>query len=105
MGGVSVQSPRAAIRTVRDLRGALSLQMFEAHRSAGPFIRRELDDAERLRHGIVRARTEPRRFQPATAGRLLSVWNAYVLQTVGEHLLDAVRHRSFGAVRAEVAAQ
>lgn len=36
------------------------------------------------------------------AGRLLSVWNAYVLQTVGEELLDAVLVRSFGAVRAGV---
>jgi hypothetical protein len=33
-------------------------------------------------------------------GRLLSVWNAYVLQVVGEHLLDAVEQRSFGTVRA-----
>jgi hypothetical protein len=39
------------------------------------------------------------------AGRLLSVWNAYVLQVVGEHLLDAVKVRSFGAVRPEVAAR
>jgi hypothetical protein len=95
----------AAIRAVRALEGKLSLQSFEAYRSAGPFVRRELDDAERLRHGTVGARTDPRRSQPAAAGRLLSVWNAYVLQTVGEHLLDAVQQRSFGTVRTEAAAR
>ena len=100
---MGVKSSTAAIRAVRALDGELSLRTFEAYRSAGPHVRRELDEAERLRHDTAGVRTESRGSQPATAGRLLSVWNAYVLQTVGEHLLDAVRRRSFGTVRAEVA--
>ena len=102
---MGVKSSAAAVRAVRALNGALSLQTFETYRSAGPLVRRELDEAERLRHDTAGARSGSREFQPAAAGRLLSVWNAYVLQTVGEHLLDAVRRRSLGTVRAEVAAR
>jgi hypothetical protein len=83
----------------------LSLPTLDVQRSAGPRIRRELDEAERLRHDLLDARTDPRHFPPSLAGRLLSVWNAYVLQTVGEHLLDTVRYRTFGTVRAEVASR
>jgi hypothetical protein len=100
-----VKSSTAAIRAVRDLSGELSLRTFEAYASAGPLVRQELDEAERLRHDTAGARTESRGVQTAAAGRLLSVWNAYVLRTVGEHLLEAVRRRSLGTVRAGVAAR
>jgi hypothetical protein len=100
---MGVESSAARIRTVRALHGQLSLPTLEAQRSAGAHIHRELDEAERLRHDLLDARTDPRHFPPSVAGRLLSVWNAYVLQTVGEHLLDTVRYRTFGTVRAEVA--
>lgn len=90
-----------ALRAVRALNGELSLRTFEAYESAGPLVGRELDEAERLRHQA--ARNGSAGFRPGAAGRLLSVWNAYVLQTVGEHLLDAVRRRSLGTVRAGVA--
>jgi hypothetical protein len=93
------------IRVVQALSGQLALPALEAHLSAGPHIRRELDEAERLRHDLLGARTDPRGFPPDVAGRLLSAWNAYVLQTVAEHLLDAVRYRTFGTVRAEVASR
>jgi hypothetical protein len=89
------------IRAVRALNGELSLRTFETYESAGPLVSRELDEAERLRHSA--ARNGSAGFRPGAAGRLLSVWNAYVLQTVGEHLLDAVRRRSLGTVRAGVA--
>jgi hypothetical protein len=97
---VDVESSAALIRTVRPLQGELPLRTFEAYRSAGSLVRRELDDAERVRLELLRSRTAPRRFPSAAVGRLVAVWNAYVLQTVGEHLLDAVEHRSFGTVRA-----
>ncbi|MFB9836015.1 hypothetical protein [Actinoallomurus acaciae] len=90
---------------MKPLAGKLPLRVFEPYRSAGPLVRRELDDAERRRRELLRGRTAPRRFPPAVAGRLLSAWNAYVLQVVGEHLLDAVRVRSFSTVRAEAAAR
>jgi hypothetical protein len=102
---VDVESSAALIRTVRPLQGELPLQTFEAYRSVGSLVRRELDDAERMRLELLRSRTAPRGFPSAAAGRLLSVWNAYVLQTVGEHLLDAVEHRSFGTVRAGATAR
>lgn len=98
-------SSTVRIRTVRALQGPLHLQTLEEYRAAGRHIRREFDDAERLRRDLLDARTEPRHFPPGVAGRLLSVWNAYVLQTVGEHLLEAVRLRTFGSVRAEVASR
>jgi hypothetical protein len=100
---VGVESSAVRIRTVGALNGPLPLPVLEAQRSGGPHIRRELDESERLRHELLASRTDPRRFPPDAAGRLLSAWNAYVLQTVGEHLLDAVRYRTFGAVRPELA--
>lgn len=100
---MDVESSAAVIGTVRALNGQLPLPAIEAQRSAGPHIRRELDDAERVRQDLLDARTDPRYFPRSVAGRLLSAWNAYVLQTVGEHLLDTVRYRTFGTVRAEVA--
>jgi hypothetical protein len=102
---VGVKPAAAAIRAVRPLEGELPLQTFEPYRSAGTLVRGKLDEAERLRQELLRGRTAPRRFPPAVAGRLLSVWNAYVLQVVGEHLLDAVWVRSFGAVRGGVTAR
>ncbi|GAA4521099.1 hypothetical protein GCM10023191_099000 [Actinoallomurus oryzae] len=100
------RKPSAApIRAVRPLEGGLPLRTFEEYRSAGRLVRRELDDAERLRRELLHGRTAPRRFPPDFAGRLLAVWNAYVLQMVGEHLLDAVRVRSLGAVRPEASAR
>jgi hypothetical protein len=99
------QPSAAAIRAVRPLEGGLPLRAFEEYRSAGRLIRRELDEAERLRRELLHGRAAPRRFPPDVAGRLLAVWNAYVLQVVGEHLFDAVRVRSLGAVRADAAAR
>lgn len=93
----------AAIRAVRPLEGELPRTAFAAYRSAGDLVRRELDQVERRCQELLSKRTDPRRFPPAVAGRLVSVWNAYVLQVVGEHLQDAVWVRSFGAVRAGVA--
>lgn len=101
----SAASSAASIRTVQALAGRLPLPALEAHRSTGPHIRGEFGEAERLRQDLLGARTDPREFPPDVAGRLLAIWNAYVLQTVAEHLLDAVRYRTFGAVRAEVASR
>ena len=102
---MGVEPSAVRIRTVRALNGQLSLLTLEAQRSAGRHFRRELDEAERLRHDLLDARTDPRHFPPSVAGRLLSVWNAYVLQTVGEQLLDTVRYRTFGTVRAGAASR
>ncbi|MGI5229630.1 hypothetical protein [Actinoallomurus sp. CA-142502] len=102
---MSTKPSAAAIRAVRPLEGGLPVQTFEEYRSAGQLVRRELDEAERLRRELLRGRTAPHRFPPPVAGRLLAVWNAYVLQIVGEHLLDAVRVRSLGTVRAGAAAR
>ena len=102
---MGVPSSAVRIRTAEALHGPLPLPTLEAQRSAGTQVRRELDEAEFLRRDLLAARTDPRRFPPDVAGRLLCAWNAYVLQTVGEHLLDAVRYRTFGSVRAEVASR
>lgn len=95
----------ASIRTVQALSGQLALPAFEACHSTGPHIRGEFGEAERARQDLLGAGTDPRDFPPDVAGRLLAVWNAYVLQTVAEHLLEAVRVRTFGTVRAEVASR
>jgi hypothetical protein len=102
---VGAKPSAAATRAVRPLEGEVSLRDLEPYRSAGRYVRQELDDAERLRLELLRGRTAPRRFPYAVAVRLLTGWNAYVLQVVGEHLLEAVRLRSFGAVRGEPAAR
>lgn len=96
------ESSAASIRTVRALQGQLPLMTLEEQCSAGQHIHREFDEVERLRRDLLTSRADPRQFPPDVAGRLLSVWNAYVLQTIGEHLLEAVRYRTFGTVRAEV---
>jgi hypothetical protein len=90
----------ARVRAVRALGGQLPAQTVEMYRSAGALVRRELEDAQRLRRELLGARTSARHFPPAAAGRLLCVWNAYVLQTVGEYLMDAVQHPPDATVRA-----
>jgi hypothetical protein len=102
---VDVGLSAARIRAVKALRGPLPVRTLETFRSAGRLVYRELDDADRLRRELLGARMAARRFPPAAAGRLLSVWNAFVLQTMGEHLLDAVRYSPGGVVRSAEADQ
>jgi hypothetical protein len=87
---VGVRSSAPRIRAVKALLGHLSVQTLENYRAAGSRVYRELDDAERLRRELIGGRTGALHLPPAAAGRLLCIWNAYVLQTLGEHVLDAV---------------
>jgi hypothetical protein len=63
--------------------------VLEAMRAAGRVAHDELMAAERLREDLVVAGTTLWDAPPAVASQLLASWNAFVLQTLGETLLDA----------------
>ncbi|GAB3971944.1 hypothetical protein GCM10029978_048070 [Actinoallomurus acanthiterrae] len=100
-----MRSSAGDVRTTRALEGQLSVQTLEGYRRAGRLVHRELEDAERWRREHLSRPTGSLLPASAAAGRLLCVWNAYVLQTLGEHLLDAVDPYDDGTVRSGAAAR
>lgn len=81
----------AKVQGVVALHGELPVRTLEARGDAGRVVHQRLADVERLRRERYADGTPVRGLPSAVAGESLSVWNAYVLQTLGEHLLDAVR--------------
>lgn len=76
-------------RLVASLKGEQSAATLEAYRRAGGMVYGDLEQAEALREEFVLKRVIPWEIPPAAATRMLCVWNAYVLQTLGEHMMDA----------------
>lgn len=88
---------------MRALDGLVSVRTLEDYRRVGRLVRRELEDAERWRRELLSRSVGTSDRVHVAARRLLCVWNAYVLQTIGEHLLDAVRPYDDGEVQGEAA--
>ncbi|GGM87278.1 hypothetical protein ACFFX1_05865 [Dactylosporangium sucinum] len=73
----------------------------EALRTAGKAAYDELLQADRLRDEQIVAEISPWAAPPGVGSQLLAAWNAFVLQTLGEALLDAdyaTDHRTVGFV-------
>ena len=61
----------------------------EALRRGGAVIYGELAEAEKVRAGLQVNDGDAWTAQPAVGGQLLALWNSFVLQTLGEAILDA----------------
>ena len=72
--------------------------VLEAMRSAGRVVYDEMMAAEKVREDLVVAGTALWDAPPAVGSQLLASWNAFVLQTLGEALLDADYAASPGTV-------
>jgi hypothetical protein len=81
--------PGLMTRLVSALRGEVTAENLEAYRRAGGVAYQELEGAESLRVKLAADGVPPRGTPPAEAGQLLCAWNGFVLQTLGEEMLDA----------------
>lgn len=77
------------IRVAARLKGEVKADTLESFRRAGGIAYEELHHAEALRRRLAAEGAHPWRVEPGVSGRLLCAWNAFVLQAIGEHLLDA----------------
>lgn len=81
--------PTLMTRMAAAFKGEVRADELEAYRRAGGFVYTELDRAEALRRQLAQDGVNLWHGPQATAGQLLCIWNAFVLQSIGEHLLDA----------------
>ncbi|KAB8181320.1 hypothetical protein [Microbispora catharanthi] len=76
-------------RMAAAFKGEVSAEELEAYRRAGGFVYTELQQTEALRSKLAAEGVNLWHGPQAAAGQLLCTWNAFVLQAIGEHLLDA----------------
>ncbi|MEV1242955.1 hypothetical protein [Nonomuraea sp. NPDC049750] len=76
-------------RMAAALKGEVRADELEAYRRAGGIVYTELEQAESLRGRLALEGVNLWHGPQGAAGQLLCVWNAFVLQAIGEHLLDA----------------
>ncbi|MGW2157945.1 hypothetical protein [Nonomuraea sp. NPDC001699] len=81
--------PTLMTRVIAAYRGEVSTDELEAYRRAGGLVYTELEHAEELRLRLVQDGVNLWHGSQAASGQLLCTWNAFVLQTIGEQLLDA----------------
>lgn len=81
--------PRLLRRVASLLRGEVPTAELEAFRQAGRGVYEAYLQSERLHAQLVRDGQHPFEAPAAASGQLLCTWNAYVLQVLGEALLDA----------------
>lgn len=81
--------PTLMTRMISAYKGEVRADELEAYRRAGGFVYTELEHAEALRSRLVREGANLWHGPQAASGQLLCTWNAFVLQTIGEQLLDA----------------
>jgi hypothetical protein len=84
-----VDRPGIGTRVRAALRGERGAEALEAMRRAGAAVYTELAEAEQVRADLVVGGEDVWTASPAVGGHLLATWNAFVLQTLGEALLDA----------------
>jgi hypothetical protein len=84
-----VDRPGIGTRVRAALRGERRAEALEAMRAAGGAVYGELAEAERARADLLVTGGDPWAPPPAVAGHLVATWNAFVLQTLAETLLDA----------------
>lgn len=71
------------------LQGEVAATTLEAYRRAGGAAYEDLLAAEETRRSLVSAGTDPWSLRPGTATQLLSTWNAFALQTLGDRFIEA----------------
>lgn len=76
-------------RLTSALRGEVAATTVEAFRRAGGAAYDDLMNAEHTRREIVDSGTDLWSTTPGQASQLLATWNAFALQTLGDHLIDA----------------
>ncbi|MEV1175942.1 hypothetical protein [Nonomuraea sp. NPDC049784] len=76
-------------RMAAAFKGEVRADELEAYRRAGGLVYTELEQAEALRSRLAAEGVNLWHGPQAAAGQLLCTWNAFVLQAIGEHLLDA----------------
>ncbi|NUR88985.1 MAG: hypothetical protein HOY71_33280 [Nonomuraea sp.] len=76
-------------RMAAAFKGEVSAEELESYRRAGGLVYTELQQAESLRGKLAADGINLWHGPQAAAGQLLCTWNAFVLQAIGEHLLDA----------------
>ena len=84
-----VDRPGIGTRVRAALRGERRSEALEAKRRAGAAVYTELAETEQVRAELVVGGEDVWTASPAVGGHLLATWNAFVLQTLGESLLDA----------------
>lgn len=86
---VEVGQPSLGTRVRAALRGERRADALETMRRAGAAIYSELAEAEKARTALLAEAGDVWTAIPAVGGHLLATWNAFVLQALGEALLDA----------------
>jgi len=81
--------PKLWTRLVAALHGEIPADTLEAYRHAGAEAYELLDRAELRRGELTIQHADPWSTDPATKAFLLSTWNAFTLQLLGDELLDA----------------
>lgn len=76
-------------RLAAAMRGERAATVVEAYRSAGGMVFDDLARAEALRHELAASGTDPWSMTCGQASQLLCTRNAFVLQTLGDQLIDA----------------
>ncbi|WP_019630070.1 hypothetical protein [Actinomadura atramentaria] len=81
--------PSFLTRVASRLKGEVRADTLESFRRAGGVAYGEIHAAEELRRRLAAENADLWTLPPGTASQLLCAWNAFVLQSIGEHLLDA----------------
>ncbi|MER6951291.1 hypothetical protein ABT294_45475 [Nonomuraea sp. NPDC000554] len=81
--------PTLVTRVVAAAKGEVRSDELEAYRRAGGIVYTELEHAEALRLRLAQEGVNLWHGPRSASGQLLCTWNAFVLQTIGEQLLDA----------------
>ncbi|MFF5206461.1 hypothetical protein [Streptosporangium sp. NPDC000396] len=81
--------PTLMTRMAAAFKGEVPADELEAYRRAGGLVYAELEHAEILRRQLAQDGVNLWYGPQGAARQLLCTWNAFVLQTIGEHLLDA----------------
>ncbi|POM27623.1 hypothetical protein BTM25_20390 [Actinomadura rubteroloni] len=89
MASDAADKPSLIVRMASRMKGEVPSGTLESFRRAGGVAYGEMHNAELLRRELAAAGADPWAAAPGTGSQLLCAWNAFVLQSIGEHLLDA----------------
>ncbi|RFU43277.1 hypothetical protein DZF91_02195 [Actinomadura logoneensis] len=81
--------PTLLVRMTAKLKGEVRADTLESFRRAGGVAYAEMQRAEALRQKLADEGANLWHVEPGVSSQLLCAWNAFVLQSIGENLLDA----------------
>ncbi|MFC5182696.1 hypothetical protein [Actinomadura harenae] len=81
--------PTLMVRMAAKLKGEVRADTLESFRRAGGVAYAEMERAEALRKRLADEGANLWHVEPGVSSQLLCSWNAFVLQSIGENLLDA----------------